>query len=308
MNAKNETYEKMSLKQVLGFAAPNTWTASVLPVIFGVVLSYVLKGTWDPLMSVCLLLICMLMQSAVNTLNDYSDYVKETDTLENCDDPSEAILVYHRLNPKAVLLLGFGFLAAAALLGVWVTIKAGFAPLIIGVIGGVVILLYSFGKLPISYIPLGELISGFIMGGLIPLAVFSAITGEIDFFVLVYAVPFIISVGLLMNTNNMCDIEKDVPAGKKTIPVLLGRKRSRVLYACILVANIIYTGCIVLIFFTKGAYLLIPVFACGIFFIVKQMKLSLGTEVRKRSMAGIVRINIVFGLGYTAAILLHGFL
>ena len=308
MESEKQTYEKLTLKQVLGFAAPNTWTASVLPVIFGVVLSYVQKGSWDPLMSVCLLLISVLMQSAVNTLNDYFDYVKNTDTLENCDDPSEAILVYHRLNPKTVLQLGLFFLGFAALLGVWVVIKAGFAPLIIGVIGGVVVILYSFGKLPISYLPLGELVSGFVMGGLIPMAIFSALTREIDYTVLLYALPFILSIALLMNTNNICDIEKDAPAGKKTIPVLLGRGRSRGLYACVLVANILYVGCIVLICFPKGALLLLPVFAFDIYFIVKQLQLSLGAEVRKRSMAGIVRINLILGLGYTAAILLHGFL
>ena len=39
---------------------------------------------------------------------------------------------------------------------------------------------------------------------------------------LLWAVPTVLGVGLIMLTNNTCDVEKDVEAGRRTLPVLLG--------------------------------------------------------------------------------------
>jgi 1,4-dihydroxy-2-naphthoate octaprenyltransferase len=305
---EKKEYEKLNRKLVIGFAAPNTWSASILASVFGVALSFALKGLWDPALSGCMIIICVLMQSAANTLNDYFDYIKKTDTLENCDDPSEAILVYYRLNPKSVLVLGFAFLAAAALPGIWVTMQAGIIPLIIGIIGGIMTILYSYGRLPISSLPLGEIVSGFVMGGLIPLAIYAALSGEVDFTVFLYSLPLILSIAILMNTNNLCDIEKDIPAGKKTIPVLLGRERARILYVALITAQILCIILIVVLRFPKGAILLLPVIACAAYFVIRQARLPLTADTRKRAMAGIVRINFILGLGYIAMILVQGFL
>ena len=45
-----------------------------------------------------------------------------------------------------------------------------------------------------------------------------------------------IGVGLIMFTNNTCDVEKDVEAGRRTLSVLLGRERARRLYHAVLLA------------------------------------------------------------------------
>ena len=306
MNPEKKNYESIKWKHVIGLAAPHTWPASILPSILGAALSYVIGGSWDPLLFVCLLVISVLMQSAVNTLNDYCDYLKENDTLDNSDDPSDAILVYYNINPKSARLLGFGFLMIAALIGVWVTIRAGYIPLAIGVFGGVIILLYSFGKLPISYMPLGEFVSGFVMGTLITLAVYTAIAGVFDPFVMVYTIPLVIGIALLMYTNNICDIEKDIPGGKKTITILLGRRRARGLYVVLLSLWVLSVICLVLIFFKNGAVLLLPLVIIALFLIARQMKLSLNQQSRRKSMTGILHIKLILQLGYIAIILVHG--
>ncbi len=160
---------------------------------------------------VCVLLvICVLMQSAVNTFNDYYDYVKGADSADDNVDPTDAVLVYNNVNPRAALALAVGFLAAAFLLGAYVIWIAGWIPLAIGAAGAVVVVLYSAGKTPISYLPIGELVSGFVMGGLIPLACYQALSGTFDLRALLWAVPTILGVGLIMFTNNTCDVEKDV--------------------------------------------------------------------------------------------------
>ena len=81
---------------------------------------------------------------------------------------------------------------AAFLLGAYVIWQAGWIPLAIGVVGAVFVVVYSAGKTPVSYLPIGEAVSGGVMGGLIPLACYQALTGDLNWLMLLWAVPEII--------------------------------------------------------------------------------------------------------------------
>jgi 1,4-dihydroxy-2-naphthoate octaprenyltransferase len=215
----------------LRLAAPHTWPpASITPALLGILLALDFTGRFLPLISVALVLIAILMQSAANTFNDYYDYIRGLDTPENSKEPEDAVLVYNRINPGEALKLAIGFLAGAALLGGWVVFLRGPAPLIAGLGGAAALILYSASPLPISFLPLGELVSGFVMGGLIPFGVYAALTGQTGGTIILLSIPCIIGVGLVMMTNNLCDIERDSSGGRKTLPVVLGRNRARKLY------------------------------------------------------------------------------
>lgn len=99
-----------------------------------------------------------------------------------------------------------------------------------GILGGIAVLLYSGGPVPLSYLPVGELVSGVIMGGFIPLGILAAASGGLHFQVLLPSLPLILGIALIMMSNNGCDIEKDRAAGRKTLPALLGRERTRTVY------------------------------------------------------------------------------
>ena len=223
-------YGRLTPRMAWQLAAPHTWPAAILPVLVAAAAAAVTSFSISATMVCVLLVICVLMQSAVNTFNDYYDYVKGADSADDNVDPTDAVLVYNNVNPRAALALAVGFLAAAFLLGAYVIWIAGWIPLAIGAAGAVVVVLYSAGKTPISYLPIGELVSGFVMGGLIPLACYQALSGTFDLRALLWAVPTILGVGLIMFTNNTCDVEKDVESGRRTLSVLLGRERARKLY------------------------------------------------------------------------------
>ena len=227
-------YETLTPKLALLLANPQTWVASVYPAVFGIL--YCLRAGYRPgiAKAAVLVLICILMQSAVNTLNDHFDALRSNDSTEDCLEESDAVMLYHTLNPWHTLLLGFGYLGAAGVLGLWIIWQAGFTPLAVGAIGAVVVLLYSAGPTPLSYCPVGEAVSGFVMGGLIPLGIAAAVTMELYWAILPAAMPFILGIGLIMMTNNCSDIEKDTKAGRKTLPVLLGRKCAHILFCVLL--------------------------------------------------------------------------
>ena len=254
-------------------------------------------------MSIVLLLIVVLMQSAVNTFNDYYDYVKGADSQDDYVDPSDAVLVYNNIDPKAALKLAIGMLVSAFILGIYAIVQAGFVPLVIALIGALFVVLYSAGKSPISYLPLGELVSGVVMGGLIPLAVYQVVTGNLNFFMLLIGIPTIIGIGLIMFTNNTCDIERDVPAGRRTLPVLLGRSASVAWYHIALIVWIVDIIVNVAIFYTPGL-IVMPFMLLASYPLVKALFDNPMTPDRRlQAMPQILSVNIVLGAFYCAAIL-----
>lgn len=290
----------------LQIAAPHTWPAAILPALIAMACAAANGYTVSAVMALVLLAICILMQAAVNTFNDYYDYVKGSDSAEDNVDPTDAVLVYNNVNPRSALMLAVGFLVVAFALGAYVIWQAGWIPLAIGIVGAIVVVLYSAGKTPISYLPIGELMSGFVMGGLIPLACYQALTKCFNPIMLVWALPTIIGVGLIMLTNNTCDVEKDIESGRKTLPVLLGLSRARTLYHALVWIWIALIIVNVLIWFSGGWPVLVFMLAASIPLLKALLSNPLAPPARIGAMAQICSVNIALGAFYAAAVFAGG--
>lgn len=221
-------YRKLTLRHAKQLAAPHTWAASICPSLFGILYCLLTGKTLYPLQAAGLAAACILMQSAVNTFNDLVDYLKGTDSRSDNVEVSDATLVYERLNPKHVFFLAAGYLLSGAILGIVCSLHL--LPVFIGLIGGIVVLAYSAGPFPLNDLPVGEIVSGIVMGGLIPFGIAAASDGKAHGDVLLWSLPLMISIGLIMMSNNGSDIEKDEMAGRRTLPVLIGRERTVVLF------------------------------------------------------------------------------
>lgn len=301
-----EPYRRLTVRMALQLAAPHTWPAAILPVLVAVAAAATLTSSVSITMMCSLLVICVLMQAAVNTFNDYYDYVKGADSADDNVDPTDAVLVYNNVNPRSALALAVGFLIAAFALGSYVIVLAGWIPLALGVIGALIVVLYSAGKTPISYLPIGEVVSGFVMGGLIPLACYQALTGVFDLRALVWALPTILGVGLIMMTNNTCDLEKDSEVGRRTLPTLLGYRRARGLYHGLVFAWITCIVVIVGVYFTEGL-MVVPFMLLASYPLVNALlKNPLLPQSRIGAMAQICSVNIALGSFYVAAIFASG--
>lgn len=296
-------YKPLTPLMAWQLAAPHTWPAAILPALVAFSCAAARGYAVSAHLAIILLIISVLMQAAVNTFNDYYDYVKGTDSTEDNVEATDAVLVYNNVNPKSAKRLAIGFLVAAFALGGYVIYRAGIIPLIIGVVGALFVVVYSAGKTPISYLPIGELVSGGVMGGLIPLACYQALTGEFTFLALLWALPTIIGVGLIMLTNNTCDIEKDIEAKRRTLSVLLGRPRARTLYHALLWAWLVAIVVLVAAFFTAGLIVL-PFMLLAVYPLLKALFANpLAPPARVGAMAQICSVNIALGAFYAAAIL-----
>lgn len=296
-------YGRITPLMALQLAAPHTWPAAILPCLLAVACAMANSAAVSFSLSLTLLVICVLMQAAVNTFNDYFDYVKGADSAEDNVEVSDAVLIYNNVNPRHALYLAIGFLAVAFLLGIYPIVVAGVTPLFIAAVAAVIVVLYSGGKTPISYLPIGEAVSGVVMGGLIPFACYQVLTGVLEPMMLLWAIPTIINVGLIMMTNNTCDIEKDIQAGRKTLPVLLGRKRAVSLYHGLMIASLAVITVVVIVFFYKGIVVL-PFMALGLWGNFKALWGNpLVNPSRIGAMAQVGGFNVIVGAFYAAAIL-----
>ena len=295
----------LTVPLMIELAAPHTWSASITPVFLAICMTAADNGTVSALMSIILLLISILMQSAVNTFNDYRDFVAGTDTADNQDDPTDAVLVYNDIKPYGARNLAVAFIAVAFLLGIYVIVNTGWIPLAIAVVGAAVIFLYSGGPVPLSYTPLGELISGFVMGGLITLASYTALAGFFSWKALLMSLPLIVGIALIMLTNNTCDIEKDRAAKRGTLPATLGRKDSVFLYRMLIAAWLILIAVLVAVNYPTGSLVLL--------FLLMAYPPLMGLmrnpfvhQTREAGMSAITSANAILGLVYGAAILMSG--
>lgn len=284
---------KLTVRMAVGLAAPHTFAASVCPAMFGILYCVYRHFPIRIYEAVMLFAACVLMQASVNTINDYMDFISGADSAEDNVEKSDSILVFSDLAPWRALALGCSFLAIALLIGSYFVIRRGPAPLVIGVIGATVVVLYSAGPLPVSHLPVGELVSGFTMGGLIPLGITAAVTGEIHPEVLIYSIPFMVGIGLIMMTNNTCDIEKDLRAGRRTLPDTIGRPHSVRLYRSLvlvwIVSIFLYALSLHPLAGAFGALMLIP----GYLFAFRYLMQSpLIPQTRIAQMKGILKANL----------------
>ncbi|WP_214412994.1 1,4-dihydroxy-2-naphthoate polyprenyltransferase [Sphaerisporangium fuscum] len=218
--------------QWLAGARPRTLPAAVVPVVVGtgVALSYGGAVWWRALLA---LFVALVLQIGVNYANDYSDGVRGTDEVR----VGPLRLVGSRVaSPQSVLVAAFGCFLAAAVAGlVLVVVTRAWWLIIVGALAIAAAWFYTGGSRPYGYRALGE-VSVFVFFGLVAVAGTTYVQMEsLPWLSVAAAVPVGLLACALLVVNNLRDIATDGPAGKRTLAVVLGDTRTRVLYsACLL--------------------------------------------------------------------------
>ncbi|MDR3305659.1 MAG: prenyltransferase, partial [Clostridiales Family XIII bacterium] len=301
---RRKGWQRLTPRAVLELAAPHTWGASVMPVILASAFAISMDGAFSFPLFFSLIATSVCLQCAVNTLNDYSDFISGADRFENCHDPTDASLVYHDYEPVLAFVIGVAFIGAGLLCGLYAIFTVGPELLIFGAVGAAVVFLYSYGILPLSYTPVGEFLSGVVMGGIIPVACFYAFTRQLSVWVLVYSIPVIVTIALIMMTNNGSDIEKDIESARHTLPTRIGRARTKKLHAVFFTAAMAAAAAVAAFRFPQGVWLLPLLCAWLIPNEYKLQNAGLTPENRVISMALSTGANIKLNAVYAAMILL----
>ena len=298
----------MTTKNIINFANPRSFVASIIPAIFGIILSLKLGYSISLLRAITLILSAAFFQASVNTINDYCDFVNGVDSLEDNLRADDNIMFYNNIRPKSVENLALIFLLTAISLGLLSLDRINYPSLVIGLLGVLTVLLYSKGPYPISYLPIGELTSGFVMGGMIPLGVFSAISNKLNFWILLASLPFMLGIALIMMSNNASDIEKDKRANRHTLAVLMGRDKTRIMYKIFIIFWIISE--LYLTYYISG-FLMFALncilFILMIRFIGGLFKASLLPKARICQMMSIAKGNVLINGFYLISVIISLF-
>jgi len=216
------------------FAVTRYWSfpVSTMPVLatFAYLFSqHLLPEGYMPyvLFALCLLGVVVL-HSAGNVLSDWFDYRTGVDNESAFAVPN---LVFHKFEPIEYLIFSIVLFIAGVTVGAVIAILSGPALWIIGGIGVLLTLLYSFLK----YHALGDLDIFIIFGVLPVIGTAYAVTGELCWDALVLSLPIGIITVSVLHANNTYDIESDGKAGIKTFAMLIGGKASSILYAVYMV-------------------------------------------------------------------------
>lgn len=229
MHTELQSNQKLSKKPSNGFHVwwrlmrPHTLTASFVPVILGTVLALP-DTSINMALFLTMLLACLLIQAATNMINEYFDYKRGLDTAESVG--IGGTIVRDGVKPKVILNLAFAFMGIATLLGVYISMNSSWWLALVGTICMSVGYLYTGGPFPISSTPFGELAAGFFMGMIIILISFFIQTGTVTSTSILISIPIMILVGAINMSNNIRDLDGDKKNGRRTLPILLGRKNA----------------------------------------------------------------------------------
>ena len=172
----------------------------------------------------------LLAHISVNVLNDYFDYKSGIDlaTKRTPFSGGSGILPAALLKPRHVFWLGLGSFLLAIPIGVYFVLARGWLLLPLLLIAAICILLYTPVILKLRW---PEWAPGLGMGALPILGAYFVQTGAYTLPTVIAAIPSGILVHNLLLLNEFPDVEADSKAGRKTLPITVGRARAGVVYS-----------------------------------------------------------------------------
>jgi 1,4-dihydroxy-2-naphthoate polyprenyltransferase len=222
--------------------------------------------------------ICLQILS--NLANDYGDSIHGADSAER-EGPIRAVqsgVISLEEMKKAMVLLG-GMSLVSGLILLYIALqdwKMFLLFLGLGIAAIIAAVTYTSGSKPYGYAGLGD-ISVFLFFGLLGvIGTYFLHSLSFDWSIVLPAVSLGFFSTAVLNINNIRDITADTKAGKKSIPVRIGRRKA-VIYNWIL----IFGGNLALVLFA----VLDDAYGCLVALAVLPLMISVGKSVATKSLA-----------------------
>ena len=284
-------------------ARPFSLTAAVVPVVFGTALASVDGAfNWGPFLA--MLLGSLLIQAATNMFNEFYDEKRGLDVSGAVGIAGS--IVAGRMHARSVLLGALFCYVLALVCGIYLIFVGGWPILVLGCLSALGGYLYSAGPRPIAYTPASEAAVFLFMGVLIVVIAYAVQGGGFPLYVSLAALPIGGPVAAILLANNIRDLVSDRRGGRSTLPIVLGREVSVLVYRLLLLEPYVAVGLLM-------AFGVVPL-TCALVYPSVFAALRLWRDVARHSsprrMDPVVKrtagLHLVFGLLYTAGILLGG--
>lgn len=205
-------------------ARPQTWIASLAPVLMGGMLA----PSRDPLLWTCTFCFALFLQIGANFANDLFDFLQGADTQER-KGPKRAVQ-QRWISPKQMQVGTALVLGCALLFAIPCLLQAGWWSYPLALLATLCAIGYTAGTKSFGYLGLGEGVVFLFFGPVAFLGTYFLQTGEISTSALFASLaPGCLSSAILLS-NNLRDAITDQKASKKTLVVRLGIPFGQTLY------------------------------------------------------------------------------
>ena len=251
------------------------------------------------------LLTTLFLQILSNLSNDYGDYINGADS-ELRKGPSRAVQS-GEITPRAMLnaIIVFSLLSLfSGLFLLYLSLALNTTFLIFFILGILSIgaaIYYTMGKSPYGYSGLGDL-SVFIFFGWVGVCgSFYLHSSYIEALIFLPATSCSLMAVAVLNINNIRDIESDTLAGKRSIPVRIGRKNAVLYHYSLLIGALLCA--IIFVIFRFHSYwqflflLIIPLLIKNATSVSKHKTAALLDPFLKQMALTTLLFVILFGVG-----------
>lgn len=248
----------MTMKVFFELVEIRTKLASLFPFLVGLLFSAFFFGQVNGEKMILFFLAMLVFDMATTAINNLMDFkkAKNDDYQENTN-----ILGVAKLSEKKVSYLIYSMITFSSLVGLYLTYKTSLLLLAMGGLCFLIGIFYTFGPVPLSRMPLGEIFSGVTMGfGIFFITIYLNIfdLGILDFIIrdgqillhiqikaliaIIWAsVPMIFTIANIMLANNLCDLEQDISNHRYTLPYYIGRENGVKLFQLLMYSCYAFT-------------------------------------------------------------------
>ena len=232
----------MSFSTFLNLVEIKTKLASFFPFVIGVLFSISYFGQIHWINTLIFFCGMLTFDMATTAINNYMDFKKAKSDVYKYE---ENIIGQLDLSLGLVRWLIFTMIGFTLVTGLYLTTQAGWLFMLIGGMCCFIGIFYTYGPIPLSRMPLGELFSGFTMGlGIFLLVLCVNVMHKPPFYlqvdfrtglfhldgniwsiaaVILAALPLVTSIANVMLANNLRDLDLDIQNHRYTLIYYIGR-------------------------------------------------------------------------------------
>jgi len=286
---------------------PFAYTASVIPVAAGAALAAV-DGRFVLLPFLAALLGAVLLHSGTNIVNEIYDVRQGIDTIVS-PRASHAI-VKGRLTERTAFLIAGGAFVLAIAVGLYLVSLRGPAIVVLGLLGLVGGWGYTAPPLQYKYRALGVPLVFVLMGPLMVVGSYFAVTGAWSTEALILSVPVGLLVAAILHGNEWRDISEDTRAGIVTLSSRIGREWAHYGYVALVLGAYITLGLSVAFALLPPATLVAILSLPFLAQVVRSAELGASGQARAIAMIDLqtARLHLAFGSLLVLGVLLSGVL
>lgn len=213
-------------------------TATAVPITLGSVFAWYSIDSFVWVKFWLTLVAALLIHIGINLANDYFDHLSGCDEQNSTPTPfsgGSRVIQEGLILPKRVLYASLVSFCLGGAIGLYLNyLSQGNVILVLGVIGVFLGFFYTAKPFQIGYGSLGELAVGIGFGPLLILGAYYVQAQGLPLEVFLISLPIGILITLVLLINEFPDHNSDKVVAKRTIVVILGKKKSVVIYSILL--------------------------------------------------------------------------